>query len=92
VGYASSDNPLHGDDTQGMTLGAAGMGETVNIQRVGSVTFNGWSWTQGEPIFLGLNGMPTQALPNNGFAQVVGHAEATDTIYLQLEPPIYFED
>jgi hypothetical protein len=92
VGYASSDNPLHGDDTQGMTLGAAVDGGTVNVQRVGPVTFNGWSWSQGEPVFLGVDGLPTQTAPTSGFIQVIGHAEAPDTLYLQIEPPIYFED
>jgi hypothetical protein len=92
VGYASSDNPLHGDDTQGMTLGAASSGATVTVQRTGSVTFNGWAWTQGEPVFLGTGGLPTQNVPTAGFVQVIGHAESADTLFLQIEPPIYFED
>lgn len=90
VGYASSDNPDHGDDTQGMTMGAATSGATVNVQRVGSVTHSGWAWTPGEPVFLGTNGLPTQTPPSDGFVQVIGHAEAADTLFLSIEPPIYF--
>jgi hypothetical protein len=90
VGYASSDNPDHGDDTQGMTLGAATSGATVNVQRVGSVTHSGWAWTPGEPVFLGTSGLPTQTPPSDGFVQVIGHAEAADTLFLSIEPPIYF--
>lgn len=94
VGYADSTNPSHGDDTQGMTLGAADDGETVQVQRIGSVTYNGWSWTQGTPVFLGANGLPTQTppSPDNGdaFSQVIGHAEAPTVLYLSIEPPVYF--
>lgn len=90
VGYASSDNADHGDDTLGMTIGAATSGATVNVQRVGPVTHSGWAWTPGEPVFLGTNGLPTQTPPSDGFVQVIGHAEAADTLFLSVEPPIYF--
>lgn len=91
VGYASSGNPLHGDDTLGMTLGAAGLGAAVTAQRVGPITFAGWAWAPGAPVFLGLDGLPTQVVPTAGCIQVIGHAEDATTLYLQIEPPIYFD-
>lgn len=94
VGYASNDNPLHGDDTQGMTIGSALLGANVNIQTEGSIIFAGWAWAVGEPIFLDTNGLPTQTVPSDllgaQFIQVIGHAEAANTLYLNIEPPIYF--
>ena len=94
VGYASNDDSSHGDDTQGITLGAAIDGAAISVQRVGSVTFNGWAWTPGEPIYLGTNGQPTQTEPTAeagaAFVQVLGHAEASDTLFLRIDPPIYF--
>ena len=90
AGYASSDNVLHGDDTLGMTLGAVSAGGTVSVLRVGPVTHAGWAWTAGEPVFLGLNGLPTQTAPETGFAQVIGHAESATTLFLSIEPTVYF--
>lgn len=94
VGYASSANAAHGDDTQGMTTGAAASGASVDVQRIGSVVFSGWNWTQGEPVYLGAAGVPTQTPPSpeNGdaFSQVIGHAEAPTVIFLSIETPIYF--
>ncbi len=91
VDYASSDDILHGDDTLGMTTGAADMGANVTVQRIGPLSFDGWAWTAGEPVFLGLNGLPTQTPPESGFIQVIGHAENATTLYLQLQAPIYYE-
>lgn len=96
VDYATATNASHGDDTLGMTLGAADEGQLVNVQRSGPVSFNGWTWTPGEPVFLGANGLPTQTpldlVDGATFIQVVGHAEDATTLYLAIEPPIYFED
>lgn len=91
VGYASSDNATHGDDTVGMTLGAAGIGAEVTVQRFGAVTFNGWAWTPGQPVFLGTNGLPTQVPPTTGFVQMLGHAESATTLYLDIQPAVYLD-
>lgn len=96
VGYADCTDSTHGDDTVGLTLGAANVDEEVNVQRIGSISFNGWVWVPGESIFLGINGILTQDVPDplNGatFMQVIGHAEDITTVYLSIDPPIYFED
>jgi hypothetical protein len=92
AGYASADNPLHGDDTLGMTTGAAGDGAAVTIQTGDSIAMDGWAWTPGEPVFLGLDGQPTQQVNYEGFAfvQAIGFASDATTLVLQLQPAIYF--
>lgn len=91
VGYASADNPDHGDDTLGMTLGAADAGAAVNVQRTGPVEMSGWAWTPGESVFLGRDGMPTQSpAADDAFVQVIGYAESPTVLYLDFQPPIYF--
>ena len=90
VGYASSDGVGHGDDTVGLTTAAVGFGESVQVTHFGYVQFGGWSWTQGQPIFLGTNGLMTQTPPESGFVQVVGHAADTDTVFVSIESPVYY--
>jgi hypothetical protein len=94
VGYADGSNALHGDDTVGMTLQAAGAGDDVAVQSAGTVSFAGWAWTQGDPVFLGTNGLPTQTVPTEAggyaFMQVIGHAQDTDVLFLDIQPAIYF--
>ena len=91
VGYASTADPSHGDDTVGMTLGTAALGAPVEVQRVGVVDFNGWHFTPGEPVFLHEGGMVTQEPVTAGFVQIVGHAESPTRLYLDIQPPIYFD-
>lgn len=94
VGYASADNPLHGDDVLGITQGAALLGGEVTITALDEITEPSWSWVPGEPLFLGLNGLPTQVVPEPGgdaeFSLVLGYAVSPTTIRVRIESPIYF--
>lgn len=90
VGYADCLSIGHGDDTVGLTLASAIDGDSIPVQRAGRVTFNGWSWTPGAPVFVGTNGLPTQSLPQDAlFVQVIGHAEDATTLFLNLSPPVF---
>jgi hypothetical protein len=91
VGDASSMDPSHGDDTIGMTLGPATFGAPVEVQRSGAIEFNGWHFTPGEPVFLREDGMVSQEPSAAGFIQVVGHAESPTRLYLDIQPPIYYD-
>lgn len=95
VDYVSSDNPAHGDDTLGLTLGAAAAGAPIEVQAAGPVTFNGWAWTPGEPVFAGRDGLVTQVAPDpdagDQFCQPIGHAETATTLLLRLQGPTYFD-
>lgn len=93
VGYADPSDPTHGDDTLGLTLGAAAAGADVQVQRTGQVVHAGWAWTPGEPVFLGPAGVPTQSpAAEAAFEQVIGYAEDATTLNLRIEPPVYAED
>lgn len=92
VGYASVDGAGQGDDTLGITLGAAEADAPINVQRSGVISFNGWAWQALRPVFLGLDGMLTQEEPQTGFYQVIGYAESPTSVVLNIESPIYFED
>lgn len=91
MGYASNDNPAHGDDTVGMTLGAALANDSLEVQYRGVVTHTGWAWTPGAPVFLGRDGMPTQTAAAAGdvFVQLIGFAETPTSLHLQIDSSIY---
>ena len=85
----------HGDDTLGITTNAAAPGNVLNIQRSGALTMSGWNWTQGEPVFVGLDpGTMTQTAPDPAagytFSQIIGFAESATSIFIDIQPPIYF--
>lgn len=92
VGYASAADASHGDDTIGVTTQAAVDGASIEVQRTGTLTHAGWTWTQGERIYLGADGSLTQTVPDetHAFIQVVGHAEASDSMFIKIESPIYY--
>lgn len=91
VEYADCSNPLHGDDTLGVTDGAALAGSAINVRTSGELFFNGWAWMAGEQVYLGNNGILTQVPPADGFVQVIGFAQDPTTIFIGVQAPIYFE-
>lgn len=94
-GYASADNPLHGDDVLGVTLGAVVAGANTNVQVAGEIVEPSWTWTPQEPVFLGANGLLTQTPPTDptaAFVLVIGFAASPTRLMLRIEAPIYFED
>lgn len=89
--YADHADTTHGDDTLGVTSNAAAAGDQVNIVTEASIQFVGWAWTPGLPVFLGANGVLTQTEPSTGFVQVIGFAEAADTLFVDIQPAFYFD-
>lgn len=93
VGYASAADPMHGDDTVGITLNAAAAGDEVTVVVFGPVAYGGWAWTPGAPVFLSTDGLLTQTPPEPlvaAFVQCVGHARDATTLYVAIDPPVYF--
>ena len=75
----------------GMTLHAAGASEPVAIRRTGEVEEGSWAWTPGLPVYLGLEGVPTQTLPPAAlFGLIVGIPTTPTTLFLAPREPISF--
>lgn len=91
IGYASANDPAHGDDVVGLTL-QAGADEPINVQVAGEVVEPSWDWAPQEPIFLGADGMLTQVPPEEpaAFVLVFGFATSPTSLMIRIEPPIYF--
>lgn len=72
----------------GLAAAAASLGDSVTAIATGLFTLGGWSWTVGQPVYVGLNGNLTQTPPIDGYLAVIGHAVAAATILLHIEPSI----
>ena len=60
-------------------------GSLVDIRYKGPMSYAGWNWEPGAPIYASTNGAITQTPPTNGYLVVVGHAISSDTILVDLE-------
>lgn len=79
--YASSADVTHVDQVLGVALNS---GTTLQVQTMGLVDNTGWSWTAGQPLFVGVNGDITTN-PNTGlFSQLVGYAQSATRIFIRL--------
>lgn len=73
----------------GVTQGAAAVGSYVSVVSIGIL--NGFSGlTQYMPIYLSTLGSITQVPPTVGYMQRLGVAISSDSIYINISPPIVF--
>ena len=80
----------HIDLLLGMTLTAADQGQPVNVQQLGAVDDDGWSWQPGR-VWLGADGALTQTPPTDGFDVLIGAAVASGRLLLNLQDPLELE-
>ncbi len=85
---ADSTNAAIAGSVIGVATNGANVGGSVTVQAQGPVTFNGWSWIAGEPVFVGAGGVLTQVAPSVGFSQVIGVAETATTLIVDLSSPV----
>jgi len=88
--YASKDAPLHANKILGMTVGAASSG-SADVQRGGVLTEPSWSWEPDIPIWLGVDGLMSQAPPSEGFSLIVGFPASSTSMFIDIREPIFLE-
>lgn len=89
--YASADNFNHIGKVVGITTSATTAGSLAEIRTMGKFEEPSWNFDINFPIYLGIEGLITQAtpsLPNSLFSQIVGYVINPTTIYIQLQTPI----
>ncbi len=88
--YASNQILSDSVRTLGMTLGAAILDAAIDIQTFGEITESSWTWTLGQSIYLGVDGLLTQTPPTSPalFQRVVGFPLSATSIFLSMRDPI----
>ena len=91
VRYADKDTAVHSHSVIGLTTEAVNLDEQVDIQTLGVVTDNSWSWNMSgdTSLYLGTNGALTQTPPTSGFSMKVGFAMSATKIYVRIETPVF---
>ncbi len=73
-------------------IGIASAGALTNapvpVQYAGPLTYNGWNWALGVPVFVGPNGVLTQTQPTSGYIQAVGMPLSPTTLLIDLEEAV----
>lgn len=89
LALASNDQPAHAYAVAGIATNAASAGGDLTVQSAEVLQHSGWAWTANQPVFLGVNGALTQALPSPGsYMMVIGIAISTTAIAISIQPPI----
>lgn len=92
IDYADAANLAHISTAIGITTGAAASGSPVTVMMLGEMTEGSWSWTAPGLIFLGTNGLLTQAVPSapgSEFLAVLGYAVSPTRMYVDRQPSIH---
>lgn len=90
VFYLDPHDELHIDQLLGLSMSAAQVGETLNVQRSGELFDAGWNWALGR-IWLGANGTLTQTPPETGYDVLIGTAVSNRSILFHIQDPIFLE-
>ena len=84
--YADGANPSHIGRVIGITVTSAASGANVAIAPSGELTETSWNWTPGA-VFVGANGVLTQAPPASGFTQAIAVVITPTRIRVQILSP-----
>jgi hypothetical protein len=89
VEHASNTTAGHQHLSVGVTTGAVSLGAVADVLSLGEMTEGSWSWTPGQLVFLGVNGLLTQTVPTApSFLRVVGVAVTSTTLFISPHPAI----
>lgn len=88
--YASADTVDHAFTLAGVTTGAAALDDEATVQRNDVIEHNGWTWTPGAPVYVGLNGALVQT-PAGGslYIKPVGLALTATRLMLSIQPAVF---
>lgn len=77
----------HVDLLLGVAITSGNAGDTIIVQRAGTLDDAGWAWTA-DPVYLGSAGAITQVPPTTGFRVRLGASPMPTRINLEISEPI----
>lgn len=87
VFYLDAADGEHVDLVCGVTLTSATTGQPINVQSSGPMDDSAWSWAPG-PVWLGADGLLTQAPPEAGYLLYVGRAVSSTRLIINIDQPV----
>jgi hypothetical protein len=84
---ADSSQPSMAGNVVGVSITGVNAGAEVTVQFSGELSYNGWNWQLGKPIFLGVGGVLTQTPPATGFNQLIGTPVNSTSMFINLQSP-----
>ena len=88
--YLLDPTDPYSEDVQyvlGITATAAQVGESIVVQRSGTIDQAGWTWAEGL-VFVGVEGRLTQIPPTTGWELVVGFAPSETRVNIDFDEPV----
>jgi hypothetical protein len=82
--YASAGVRDHAGRLVGFTAHAALPGGPVRVVHAGALKNDGWNWTPGALLFLGLDGQITSSQVGV-FSQRIGHARSATEVWIDIQ-------
>lgn len=83
-----STNPAHSGKCVGVSESSSLAGQNIRVITAGPFDKAAYSFTPGEPVFVGPNGELTQVVPTSWFEQQVGVAITATKILIDIEPAL----
>ncbi len=88
---ANSANQTHAGKVVGISLADGLVGDSVKVQKTGSITCSDWNLSPGQVYYLGSGGDLVTVVPTAGFVQKVGVAETATKFVLQIESAVILD-
>lgn len=68
----------------GISTGAAIQGAMVTVKPFGRLEDSSWNWNPEKGLFLGINGLIVQDVPDTGAIVPLGHVAGSDAIFITI--------
>jgi len=79
-----ADNLTRYKTAIGISTGAAVQGAVVNVKPFGRLEDSSWHWNPEKGLFLGINGLIVQDVPDTGAIVPVGHVASAEAIFITI--------
>ena len=79
-----ADNLTRYKTVLGISTGAVIQGAVVTIKPFGRLEDPSWNWNPGKRLFLGINGLIVQDVPETGAIVSLGHVAGADAIFITI--------